>query len=99
MVYTMKPTTRWRSKAPRAFVPTSGRRRSEIMAAFGAYQVQYIDRLRQSNGLDLARARITSPVTRWLRMPLGSAFALTIAHEQRHLAQARRVCETPAFPR
>src|SRR5688572_21401090 len=99
MVYTMKPTTRWRAKTPQAFVPTSGRRRPEIMAAFGAYQVQYIDRLRQSNGLDLARARITSPVARWLRMPLGSAFALTIAHEQRHLAQARRVCEAPAFPR
>jgi hypothetical protein len=99
MVYAVKPTTRRRAKAPQAFVPTPGRRRPEIMAAFGAYQVQYIDRLRQSNGLDLARVRIASPVARWLRIPLGSAFAMTIAHEQRHLAQAQRVRDASTFPR
>ena len=61
------------------------------MAAFRAYQVQYVDRLRQANGLDLARARVASPVVRWLPMPLGSAFALLITHERRHLVQAQRV--------
>jgi hypothetical protein len=99
MVWSMKPTTRFRSRAPQAFLPAPDRRRSEIMAAFKAYQVQYVDRLRQSNGLDLGRARVTSPIVRWVRLPLGSAFALAVAHEQRHLAQARRVCEAPGFPR
>jgi uncharacterized damage-inducible protein DinB len=99
VVYVVKPTTRRRSMAPQAFLPAEGRRREEIMAAFRAYQVQYVDRLRQASGLDLARARVTSPVARWIRMPLGSAFAMAIAHEQRHLVQARRVLETPGFPR
>ena len=99
MVWSMKPTTRFRTRAPQAFLPAPDRRRSEIMAAFKAYQVQYVDRLRQSNGLDLGRARVTSPIVRWVRLPLGSAFALAVAHEKRHLAQARRVCETPGFPR
>jgi hypothetical protein len=61
------------------------------MAAFRAYQVQYIDRLRQASGLDLARARVSSPAARWLTMSLGSGFALMAAHERRHLWQARRV--------
>jgi len=69
------------------------------MAAFRAYQVQYIDRLRQANGLDLARARVSSPVTRWIRMPLGSGFAMMVAHQRRHLAQARRVLSAEGFPR
>ena len=99
MVYSVRPTTKWRGKAPQAFLPPAGRRRQEIVAAFRAYQVQYVDRLRQSNGLDLARARITSPVARWLRIPLGSAFGMLIAHEQRHIAQARRVLEAQGFPR
>jgi uncharacterized damage-inducible protein DinB len=99
MVYLVKPTTRMRGKAPPTFLPAEGRRREEILAAFRAYQVQYVDRLRQANGLDLARARVTSPAARWIRMPLGSAFAMTIAHEQRHLAQARRVLDSPGFPR
>jgi hypothetical protein len=99
MVYLVKPTTRMRGKAPPTFLPGEGRRREEIMAAFRAYQVQYVDRLRQASGLDLARARVTSPAVRWIRMPLGSAFAMTIAHEQRHHAQARRVLDSPGFPR
>jgi hypothetical protein len=60
--------------------------------------VQYIDRLRQANGLDLSRARVRSPASKWLRMPLGSGFAVMTAHERRHLWQARRVTSSPGFP-
>lgn len=99
MVYVVEPTTRFRAKAPKAFQPAPGRPRPDVMAAFRAYQVQYVDRLRQANGLDLARARVTSPVARWIRMPLGSGFAMMVAHERRHLAQARRVLSAVGFPR
>jgi hypothetical protein len=90
-VWIMEPPVRVRAKAPKPFQPAPSRPRRDIMAAFHAYQVQYIDRLRQASGLDLARARVASPVVRWLRMPLGSAFAVMLAHERRHLEQARRV--------
>ena len=42
---------------------------------------------------------MVSSVARWLRMPLGSGFAMMLAHERRHLAQARRVLSTEGFPR
>ena len=87
----------WRARAHRSFQPAPSRSRQEVMAAFRAYQVQYIDRLRQSNGLDLSRARTASPVWHWLPIPLGSAFALLIVHERRHLAQARRVLQAQAL--
>ena len=93
MKWLMEPETRIRTRTPKAFQPPPGRARQEVMAAFRAYQVQFIDRLRQANGLDLARARVASPASRWIRMPLGSGFAMTIAHERRHLEQARRVIE------
>jgi hypothetical protein len=93
MTWVVDPDTRIRARAPKAFQPPVGRPRHDVMAAFRAYQVQYIDRLRQANGLDLARARVSSPAARWIRMPLGSGFAMTIAHERRHLQQARRVIE------
>jgi hypothetical protein len=99
MVWVVSPTTKVKAKAPRPFQPVAGRARHEVMAAFRAYQVQYIDRLRQANGLDLARARVVSPAAKWLRMPLGSGFLTMIAHERRHLAQARRVLQAPGFPR
>ena len=99
MVYIVEPTTRRRAKAPKAFQPAPGRPRHDVMAAFRAYQVQYVDRLRQANGLDLARARVASPAARWVRMPLGSCFAMTLAHARRHLAQAQRVLSAEGFPR
>jgi len=93
-----EPPPRFRTKAPAVFQPPPGRTRQEIMAAFRAYQVQYIDRLRQANGLDLARARARSAAASWISMPLGSGFAVMAAHERRHLWQARRVTEASGFP-
>ena len=93
MAWIVDPDTRIRARAPKGFLPPAGRPRHDVMAAFRAYQVQYIDRLRQANGLDLARARVASPAARWIRMPLGSGFATMVAHERRHLAQARRVIQ------
>ncbi len=94
-----EPPPRFRVKSPAVFHPPPARTRHEIVAAFPAYQVQYIDRLRQANGLDLARARVRSVAASWIRMPLGSGFALMLSHERRHLWQARRVIDAPGFPR
>ena len=55
MVHFVQPTARPRTRAPMAYRPTPGRSRHDVMAAFRAYQVQYVDRLHQANGLDLAR--------------------------------------------
>ena len=98
-VRTMEPPAKIRVKAPTSFHPGPKRARSEIMAAFRAYQVQFIDRLRQANGLDLRRAKVQSPASKWVRMSLGSGFALMAAHERRHLWQAQRVTTNEGFPR
>jgi DinB family protein len=89
---------RVRLKAPDDVQPGSGRTRREILNAFHAYQVQYIDRLRQANGVDLARARVRMPAGSWLLIPLGSAFELMVVHSRRHLAQARRISDAAHFP-
>ena len=94
LTWSQAPPPRLRVNAPRSFQPAPARPRHEIMAAFRAYQVQYIDRLRQANGLDLGRARVNSPAGAWLPMSLGSGFALMVAHERRHLWQARQTMES-----
>ena len=97
-VWLMQPPARIRVRAPRPFHPAPNRARREVMAAFRAYQVQFVDRLRQANGLDLGRARVGSPVRAWIRLSLGSAFALMVAHERRHLWQARGITRQEGFP-
>ena len=91
IVWSQEPPPRFRTRAPQTLQPVPERPRQELMAAFRAYQVQYIDRLRQANGIDLARARVRSPAPYWLWLPLGSGFALMSAHERRHLWQARQI--------
>lgn len=98
-VGTAEPPARFRIKAPASFQPGPQRSRSEIMAAFRAYQVQFVDRLRQASGLDLRRAKVYSPISTWIRMSLNSGFALMAAHERRHLWQAQRVTTATGFPR
>jgi hypothetical protein len=103
MVRSMEPPPLFRFKAPAIFAPPAAtqpqRTRAEIMAGFRGYQVQYIDRLRQANGVDLAKAKVVSPANRLLHISLGSGFALQIAHERRHLWQARQLLMRPEFPR
>ena len=90
----MEPPVRRRFKAPAVFQPSPQsapqRKRTEIEAGFRGYQVQFVDRLRQANGVDLAKARVQSPANRWIRLDLGAAFKLMTAHERRHLWQARQ---------
>ena len=97
-VRTMEPPARISLKAPASFRPAVQRSRSEIMAAFRAYQVQFVDRLRQASGLDLRRAKVHSPASSWIKMSLNSGFALMAAHERRHLWQAQRVMAAAGFP-
>jgi len=101
-VRAMEPPVRRRFKAPSVFQPSPAappQERAAIEAAFRGYQVQFVDRLRQADSVDLAKARVRSPASRWLRLPLGSAFALMAAHERRHLWQARQVLAHPDCPK
>ena len=97
-VLSMEPPAKIKVKAPESFRPGARRARSEIMAAFRAYQVQFVDRLRQANGLDLRRAKVHSPASSWIKVSLNSGFALMVAHERPHLWQAQQVVTSPGFP-
>jgi hypothetical protein len=103
MVRSMEPPPLWRFKAPTIFrppaTPQALRTRGEIMAGFHGFQVQYMDRLRQANGVDLAKAKVVSPASRLLHLSLGSGFALQVAHERRHLWQAKQLMARADFPR
>jgi hypothetical protein len=76
-------------KAPVPFHLAADTCAPQIMAGFRAYQVQYVDRLRQANGLDLARASLLR--RRVVDSCRSTGFAVMTAHERRHLWQARKV--------
>lgn len=96
----MEPPPKLRIPAPHSFTPPpEPGPPDEALDAFRDVGEALAERIRGSEGLDLARIKVRSPAVRLLRFPLGIAFAVITAHERRHLWQARRVVESPGFPR
>lgn len=66
---------------------------------FIALQDRLSKRLGRADGLDLSGIRVSSPFFSFLRMDLGTVFAVVAAHQRRHLWQAGRVVAAEGFPR
>ena len=93
------PESRRRFRTPRRFRPLADQPVTAVMPTFLHLQRQFLDRIGQANGLDLARVKVATPISRYYRFRLGIVFAQVAAHEQRHLLQAQRVREHPDFPK
>jgi len=94
----MEPPVRLRLKSPKLYAPRPDQRAEEVVPPFLNLQDEFVKRLSEAEGLDLARLRMSSPVTRRLKMSLAEWFAFLAAHQRRHLWQARRARGHPAFP-
>ena len=85
------PTVKF--KAPRAYRPMAGSSVAEILSAFFLLQDELMRALHEADRIDLARVKVSNPVNRWFKLSLGQEFALTAAHERRHLWQGSLVRE------
>lgn len=102
MTGSMEPPPRIRLPAPAIFRGAAGAPPPPGMAELETWRRLHLEmeeRIREAAGLDLRRARVVSPVTRWVRMNVGAAFAMLLAHERRHLSQLRGIAGSPGFPR
>lgn len=88
--WALEPPVRFKAKAPRPFVPPPGTPSGDALPAFLAEQERVLALVEQSTGLDLAARKVPSPVSRYLRYNVYSAFCILAAHQRRHLWQARR---------
>jgi hypothetical protein len=89
---------RRRFKTPRAVRPAPTRPLDAVRAEFLRWQDELDTRLRAADGLDLRRAKQQSPIP-LVKWSLGTYFQLMLAHERRHIWQAREVRQHPSFPR
>jgi len=99
LVRDMEPPARRRYRTVNRLVPGSDGRTDAVHQEFVALREALARRVRDADGLDLKRAKVQSPVTRLLRMPLGAYFAMILAHDRRHLWQANQVRAAAGFPR
>jgi hypothetical protein len=88
-----RPPVRTKLPAPKRFMPLHGQPVTAILPTFLHVQKMFQLQMRRAEGLDLARVKVATPISRFLRLSLGATFAQAAAHERRHLEQARRVRE------
>jgi DinB superfamily len=86
-------------KARAEFVPAASDIAPDVVEQFAAHQNELAGRARAAGAAaDPARTIVTSPVSAFVTYSLLDALRVVLAHERRHLRQARRVTETPGFP-
>lgn len=92
-----EPPPKVRFKAPPMARPAAQKPMEAVRTEFMQWQDQLAERLRRADGLDLYKARQASPLKIW-RWSLGSYIAIMLAHERRHVWQARQVRNDKGFP-
>ena len=92
-VRSMQPSSGWTFTAPSVFEPDTADTLypDETVEEFRGLQDQFASCVVSAEGLDLRRIRVPSPAVPLLRISLGAWFESTLAHERRHLDQAREV--------
>ena len=94
----VQPKAKRKFKADPRFEPASSTIGGDIIAKFKAHQEDVIDHMKRTKRLNLKKVIITSPVASFATYSLLDAYKILVAHERRHMAQARRVMETNGFP-
>jgi len=84
--------------APRVFKPADGLAIKDPLERFLKQPRTSLGFVKDARGIDYNKTKLRSPVTPLMRYSLADAFVITVVHGWRHLAQARRVRETPGFP-
>jgi hypothetical protein len=98
MVRSMEPPPTRRMRTFRIFTPpATPLGRDEVLGSLAASRERLIERARAATGVNLKRAIVVSPVSRFFRMPLGGYFAFLAAHDRRHLWQAHQVQQESGF--
>jgi hypothetical protein len=87
----LEPPYRMKSKAPAAIRPCLQGPAPETLPQFLRSQELILKCMESAEGLDLARARFTSPFASVLRMSVIAAFCTATAHQRRHLWAAWQV--------
>jgi hypothetical protein len=98
LITTQTPEAKRKFTAPSKAQPASSAIDSRIIERFVAHQHDAATRLRSLDGHDAARIIMVSPFASFITYSLLDGWRLIVAHERRHVEQARRVTREPGFP-
>ncbi len=97
-VQSMEPPPSYAVRAPEVYLPLDDEEPAVTLERFLHLQSMLRDLILRSDGLELDRILVASPAGDLLKLTVDEWFATTLAHERRHLWQARQVLAESGFP-
>ncbi|MEO8482019.1 MAG: DinB family protein [Acidobacteriota bacterium] len=88
-----------RSPAPKKIRPAQDDVDLSVLDAFLASNLAARELIFRAGHYDVNRIRFKNPLVPLVRFTVGTGLEIVSNHERRHLLQAERVRESPAFPR
>jgi hypothetical protein len=95
----VQPQSKRKFKAGKAFQPSSSEISGDIVSRFEQHNKVVAAHMMSTERFDLRKIIITSPIGPFATYSLLAGYRIVVAHEQRHLAQAKRVTEREGFPK
>jgi hypothetical protein len=85
-------------KTGKAYNPPASLNAEQVIAEFQQHQQKLLNLLDTARNSDMNSIRIPISVSKFIRLKLGDTFRFLIAHEQRHLIQARNAIHELGIP-
>lgn len=86
----MRPSSTKKYKAFKNHIPSENLDSAVVLAEFIEHQEILLNYLKQAQNVDLERIKIPISITKWVKLSLGDVFQFMIAHDERHIQQAKR---------
>jgi uncharacterized damage-inducible protein DinB len=90
LLRSLDPASTRRTPSPKGWRPTTTRP-ERALESFLESQRAIEDLVRSAHGVDLVRARLSSPASRLIRLNAGDAIRIFVVHDRRHMGQIRRI--------
>lgn len=98
MIGKVEPPVKLKVKAPAAYKPPASQPRDVVLDEFHRIHARLTEVLALADGLDLARMRVPTPISKWIRFSFTERLRLIATHDRRHLWQAWRIPTYAGFP-
>jgi len=93
------PNSTTKTKTFKVFKPPMRQINTNIIRSFCEEVETMISFGEKLHGADLTKLKISSPVTKLLRMNVGDALLINLYHDRRHLNQAEKILNATNFPK
>lgn len=99
LIRTLKPGSGRDVKARPKFQPSASAIDPKVLATFAAQQARLLGLMEAARARDLERTVVISPVAAIVTYSALDGCRIVVAHEHNHFEQARRVLDSPGFPK